>query len=121
MDFYELLAKEMGTPVLCIDGFVGMLVRYPKDESHDSCAGVEIPGEPECRWIAWHDLIAAGEALRQKGSPPVPQSNWHHCPQEQTAMARRLLSELWVAKRPSDATDPAGGAADMRGPSPVKR
>jgi hypothetical protein len=121
MNFFELLAKEMGTPVLCADGSVGMLVRYPNDESADGCAGVEIPGESQLHWVSWQDLLPAGDALRQRGSPAAPQSNWHHCPQEDTAMARRLLGELWMAQQPgNDAARPSDSSADLTGPKPAK-
>jgi hypothetical protein len=109
MGLFELLAKELGTPVLCADGSVGMLVRYPDGDAATDYAGIEVPGETDLRWIVWPDLLPAGSALRQKGSPSSPLSNWHQCALEHTAMSRQLLSELWIAVQPTDAQRPAGG------------
>lgn len=102
MDFFELLAKEIGTPILCFDGAVGMLTRYPLGESPINLAGVEVPGEPDIRWIPRQDLKRAGEALRQNGSPPFPLASWPENTSEQTALSRRLLGELWNALQPEE-------------------
>ena len=64
MKFEELLAKEKDTPVLCVDGIVGMLVHYPSESAPASPAGVQVPGETEVRWIAQQELHRAGAALR---------------------------------------------------------
>jgi len=39
MDFFELLAKGENTPVLCVDGAVGMLVEYPLGDAQERWPG----------------------------------------------------------------------------------
>ena len=109
MRFFELLAKEIGTPALCADGTVGMLVKYPSADSPTDRAGIEVPGEPGLRWIVWNDLLTAGEALRQKDSPAGPLANSRCCGQESAGLSRRLLSDLWSALQPKEEQSRAHG------------
>jgi hypothetical protein len=97
MEFFELLAKELGTPVLCFDGLVGMLAKHPSGESATDLAGIEVPGEPDIRWVPPQDLQRAGWALRQSGSPRFPLASRDASLSEHATLARRLSNELWNA------------------------
>jgi len=95
MDFFELLAKGRHTPVLCVDGAVGMLVEYPLRDAPGDLAGIEVPGETGLRWIAQRELHCAGGALRQSGSPAHPFDVGAEDDSADTVLARSLLRELW--------------------------
>jgi hypothetical protein len=95
MDFFELLAKGRHTPVLCVDGAVGMLVEYPLRDAPGDLAGIEVPGETCLRWVAQHELQCAGGALRQSGSPAHPYNVDAADGSADMVMARSLLRELW--------------------------
>ena len=73
MNVSELLSLPgKDNPVLCKDGQVGMLLIYPVNHSTTRC-GVQVPGEPEHRWIEAAELVAAPQgALRQAGAPRFP-------------------------------------------------
>ena len=95
MDFFELLAKGENTPVLCVDGAVGMLVEYPLGDAHGALAGIKVPGELDLRWIAHRELHRVGNALRQTGSPPRPLVLDLEGDSADTILMRTLLRELW--------------------------
>ena len=95
MDFFELLAKGRHTPVLCVDGAVGMLVEYPLRDAPGDLAGIEVPGEIGLRWVAQRELQCAGGALRQSGSPAHPYEVGAEHGSADAVMARSLLRELW--------------------------
>jgi hypothetical protein len=101
MEFAELLAKEKGTPVLCVDGAVGMLVQYPGGQDPSDPAGIEIPGELELRRIRQLELHRAGGALRQQGSPPHPLAI-EFGGDESAKLSRGLLRDLWNALQPQE-------------------
>jgi len=102
MGYFELLAKEIGTPALCADGSVGMLAKYPSADSPTDRVGIEVPGESGLRWVVWQDLLTAGEALRQRDSPAEPIANLRDRGPEPAGLSRRLLSDLWNALQPKD-------------------
>ena len=95
MDFFELLAKGRHTPVLCVDGAVGMLVEYPLRDAPGDLAGIEVPGETNLRWVAQRELHCAGGALRQSGAPARPFDVGAEDGSADTVMARSLLHDLW--------------------------
>jgi hypothetical protein len=112
MKFEELLAKEKDTPVLCVDGIVGMLVHYPSESAPASPAGVQVPGETEVRWIAQQELHRAGAALRQQGSPTEPQSSRYLSDDDATTLARVMLGDLWKISQPQTKAGP-GSFGDL--------
>ena len=75
-------------PVLCSDGMMGMLVVYP---AHGDMCGIQVPGEPEHRWIHHLDLVLVGEeALRQKDAPQVPPISFD--------FPQAIIREDWVER-----------------------
>jgi hypothetical protein len=100
MNFAQLLAKVKDTPVLCIDGNVGMLVSYPCGDAPSDPAGIQVPGEPELRWLPQERLQPAGSALKQEGSPRRPLICARETAGEHARLACNLLGELWIALQP---------------------
>jgi hypothetical protein len=100
MEFAQLLAKVKDTPVLCLDGNVGMLVQYPSGDAPSDPAGVQVPGEPGLRWLPQVGLQPSGSALKQEGSPRRPLIGGCETAGEHARLACNLLGELWLALQP---------------------
>lgn len=59
MTFDDLLVCENNTPVRCVDGKLGLLIRWWKPAS----AGVQVPGEEQIREIPCVRLVDRGGVL----------------------------------------------------------
>lgn len=89
----EIYALPSETLILCADGSMAMLIQLPSD---DGRTGVQVPGEPDIRWIDAARLERRGKgAVAETGAPAEPSARKFVGTDQTSGLARMMYSDLW--------------------------